>query len=85
KGLEAFSQTGTTRGIQAAHARKFIMILVALDAAQGPPDSSSQACVFIPLKGKLTGHGSVWVNSNWRVPFRFIGTDTELVDCQDCH
>ncbi|UNF29972.1 type II toxin-antitoxin system RelE/ParE family toxin [Bartonella krasnovii] len=25
------------------------------------------------------------VNENWRVTFRFIGTDVELVDYQDYH
>ncbi|WP_281432583.1 hypothetical protein [Bartonella koehlerae] len=25
--------------------------------------------------------GFIWVNSNWRVTFRFIGTDMGLVDC----
>ncbi|WP_375621820.1 type II toxin-antitoxin system RelE/ParE family toxin [Bartonella sp. AA97HXZ] len=38
-----------------------------------------------PLKGELTGYYSIWVNGNWRVTFRFIGTDVELVDYQDYH
>ncbi|MGH8190995.1 MAG: type II toxin-antitoxin system RelE/ParE family toxin [Rhodanobacteraceae bacterium] len=38
-----------------------------------------------PLKGTLKGHWSVWVNGNWRVTFRFVGADVELVDCQDYH
>jgi proteic killer suppression protein len=25
------------------------------------------------------------VNANWRVTFRFVGTDVELVDYQDYH
>ncbi|MHB8386994.1 hypothetical protein [Metallibacterium sp.] len=27
----------------------------------------------------------MWVNGNWRVTFRFVGTDVELVDYQDYH
>ena len=38
-----------------------------------------------PLKGSLTGQCSIWVNGNWRVPFRFIDSDVELVDYQDYH
>jgi len=37
------------------------------------------------LKGDLKGHWSVWVNGNWRVTFRFIDTDVELVDYLDYH
>lgn len=36
-------------------------------------------------KGDLAGHWSIWVNGNWRVTFRFIGADVELVDYQDYH
>lgn len=28
-------------------------------------------------------HWSVWVNGNWRLTFRFVGKDAELVDYQD--
>lgn len=38
-----------------------------------------------PLKGELTGFWSVSVSGNWRVIFRFIGTDVELVDYLDYH
>lgn len=38
------------------------------------------------LKGKaLQGHFSVWVNGNWRLTFRFDGSDAILVDYQDYH
>lgn len=35
KGLEAFHNTGTTRGIQAAHAKKLRNILGLLDVRRG--------------------------------------------------
>ncbi len=38
-----------------------------------------------PLKGEMKGHWSIWVNGNWRVTFRFVGADVELVDYQDYH
>ncbi len=37
------------------------------------------------LSGALEGHWSVRVNGNWRLTFRFDGTDAELVDYQDYH
>ena len=86
KGLEAFYRTGTVKGIQPAHARKLEMILAALDMATEPEDLSLSALRLHPLKkGDLKGHWSVWVNGNWRVTFRFVGADIELVDYQDYH
>ena len=38
-----------------------------------------------PLKGELAGHWSVSVTGNWRMTFRFAGTDAEVVDYQDYH
>lgn len=38
-----------------------------------------------PLKGGLAGHWAVTVNGNWRLTFRFVSADAELVDYQDYH
>ncbi|MBV6416855.1 MAG: Endoribonuclease HigB [Steroidobacteraceae bacterium] len=38
-----------------------------------------------PLKGALAQHWAVWVDENWRLTFRFEGTDAVLVDYQDYH
>lgn len=85
KGLERFYRTGSTRGIQAAHARKVGRILGALDVAAGPEDLNFPTFRLHPLKGKLKGYWFVWVNGNWRVTFRFVGTDVEQVDYVDYH
>lgn len=85
KGLEVFYRTGSMRGIQAAHANKLSRILGLLDVAQGPKDMNLPSFRLHPLKGELAGHWSVWVNGNWRVTFRFVGADAELVDYQDYH
>ncbi len=37
------------------------------------------------LKGDLAGYWSVRVSGNWRLTFRFVGEDVELVDYQDYH
>ncbi|KGD94326.1 type II toxin-antitoxin system RelE/ParE family toxin [Rhizobium sp. YS-1r] len=85
KGLEAFYHSGTTKGIQAAHAAKLGRILGLLDAAAGPADLNLPGFKLHPLKGDLKGQWSIWVNGNWRVTFRFVGVDIELVDYQDYH
>jgi proteic killer suppression protein len=73
------------KGIQPAHARKLEMILTLLDAARAPKSMDVPAFYLHLLKGDLKGYWSVWVNGNWRVTFRFIGTDVKLVDYQDYH
>lgn len=71
--------------MQAAHAAKLRIILTALDGAEGPGQLNLPAFKLHPLKGRLQGHWSIWVNGNWRVTFRFLGQDVELVDYQDYH
>ena len=84
-GLEALYRTDSARGVQAAHANKLRRILGLLDVAVGPPDMDVPGFKLHSLKGDLRGHWSVWVNGNWRVTFRFVGADVELVDYQDHH
>lgn len=38
-----------------------------------------------PLKGDLRGCWAIAVNGNWRLTFRFVGADVELLDYQDYH
>ena len=85
KGLETFYRTGSTRGIQAAHAQKLETILAMLDTASGSSDLNQPGLRLHQLKGKLKDHWSVWVNGNWRVTFRFVGANIELVDYLDYH
>ncbi len=80
KGLELLYREGSTRGVQAAHAAKLLRILSVLDVASGPEDLAIPSFRTHLLKGDLAGHWSIWVNGNWRVTFRFIETDVELVD-----
>jgi proteic killer suppression protein len=56
-------------------------ILAALDAAGAPDELALPSYRLHPLKG----YWSIWVNGDWRVTFRFVGTDVELVDYQDYH
>ena len=85
KGLRLLYESGSDRGVNADHVRKLLNILAALDVAEGPDELSLPAYRLHPLKRELKGHWSIWVNGNWRVTFRFIGKDVELVDYQDDH
>lgn len=85
KGLETMYRTASLRGVQVAHADRLRRILSALDAASSPAELNHPGYRLHPLKGELKGHWSVWVNGNWRVTFRFAGTDVELVDYHDYH
>jgi toxin HigB-1 len=85
KGLEGLYRHGSTKGVQAAHVDKLRRILSALDVAMSPDDLTIPSFRTHPLKGKLAGHWSIWVNGNWRVTFRFVEQDAEFVDYQDYH
>ncbi|WP_107331536.1 type II toxin-antitoxin system RelE/ParE family toxin [Metapseudomonas otitidis] len=85
KGLRQFYETGSTRGIQAAHAARLKRQLQLLDRAKMPGDMDLPGWGFHPLKGKLAGFYAVSVNGNWRLIFRFVGTDAELIDYLDYH
>ncbi len=85
KGLRRFFERGDTSGIQAAHAAKLQRILGLLDVAAAPEDLSLPGFRLHALKGDLKGHWSVTVSGNWRVTFRFVGVNVELMDYQDYH
>ena len=85
KGLERFFREGTKAGIQAAHASRLRLQLLALDQAVRPEDLSAPAWKLHPLKGDMKGHWAVTVNGNWRMVFAFDGTDAVLVDYRDYH
>lgn len=85
KGLRRFFECGDASGIQPAHAGKLRRVLGLLDVAATPEDLSLPGFRLHPLKGDLKGHCSVTVSGNWRVTFRFVGVNVELVDYQDYH
>lgn len=85
KGLELLFHTGSTRGVRADHSAKLRRILSVLDVAAVPADVDLPGYRLHPLKGELLGYWSIAVNGNWRITFRFIGSDVELVDYVDYH
>ena len=85
KGLEKFFKTGSKSGIQAAHENRLRAQLAKLESAKSPQDMSLPAWQLHPLKGTLKGYWAVSVSGNWRLTFRFVGQDAEVVDYQDYH
>jgi proteic killer suppression protein len=85
KGLRIFYETGSTRGIRSDHAKRLARMLPFMDRAVGPDDLDLPGWRLHPLKGELVGYWSLTVSGNWRVIFRFIGSDIELVDYLDYH
>jgi proteic killer suppression protein len=85
KGLEAYFRRGTKAGIQPHHATKLRLQLTALDAATRPDDLAAPGWRLHPLTGDFKGFFSITVNGNWRVIFRFVENDVELVDYLDYH
>ncbi|MFZ5492376.1 MAG: type II toxin-antitoxin system RelE/ParE family toxin [Pseudomonadota bacterium] len=85
KGLEEFFNSGTPRGIQAAHAKKLRMQLVALDTATVIEDMNIPGYRLHPLKGDRKGLWSITVNGNWRVTFEFTDGNAYIVNYEDYH
>ena len=85
KGLERFFVTGSAAGIQAIHSKKLRLILAQLDKAKTIGDMSAPSLRLHELKGTRKGFWSVTVQANWRVTFRFIDGDAEIVDYEDYH
>lgn len=85
KGLEHLYRSGSKQGVQAAHVPKLLRILSMLDVATSPADLAIPGFRTHPLTADLADHWSIWVNGNWRVTFRFVDGDVELVNYQDYH
>lgn len=85
KGLERFYRTGSKSGIQAKHAKRLRLILSNLDQAEDPEDMALPGLALHVLKGSRRGTWAVQISGNWRVTFRFMGRDVELVSYEDYH
>ena len=85
KGLEQFFLTGTTAGIQSQHAARLRLILARLHASTSPQDMRLPGLELHELKGRRKGTWAVKVSGNWRVTFRFEGTDVTGVTYEDYH
>jgi proteic killer suppression protein len=85
KGLQRFFETGSKAGIRPDHASKLQRQLAVLDNAVGMDDIPASWQPHALKGGELEGHHSIWVSGNWRLSFRFDGTDVHLLDYLDYH
>lgn len=85
KGLAKFFASGSTAGIQAAHAKRLRLILGRLNAALLVKDMDLPGLRLHELTGNRKGTWSVTVSGNWRVTFRFEGGEAEVVNYEDYH
>lgn len=85
KGLERFYESGTTRGIQAHHAKRLRMQLAALDTALCIEDMNIPGYRLHSLKGDRKGLWSITVNGNWRITFEFVDGNAYIVNYEDYH
>ena len=85
KGLERFFATGSKAGIQPKDADRLRLLLTVLNSAIVPMDMGLPGLDLHPLTGSLAGFWSVKVSGNYRVIFRFLGTDQVDVNYLDYH
>ena len=85
KGLEAFFLTGSHAGIQPMHPKRLREMLATLNAATIPADLARPSWRLHGLSGDRAGFLAMTVQANWRLTFRFVGTDVELLDYVDYH
>jgi proteic killer suppression protein len=85
KGLEKFYESGSTRGIQANHAKKLRMQLTALDTAQFIDDMDIPGYRLHQLTGDRKGIWTITVNANWRLTFEFEEGNVYILNYEDYH
>ena len=84
RGLKRLYEGGR-QGVNAQHAERLEEILGVLDVAESPSDVDIAGWRLHPLKGDRKGEWSVKVSGNWRVTFRFDGSDVTDVNYEDYH
>jgi len=85
RGLKRLHERGERSGIRPDLADTVQEILTVLDAAKSPYALGLPAYRLHRLKGDLKGLWSVTVRANWRIVFRFEGTDAFEVELIDYH
>ena len=85
KGLEKYFLAGSAAGVQAIHGKRLRLILAQLDKAKTIDDMDIPTLHLHELKGARKGIWSVTVQANWRVTFRFVDGDAEVVNYEDYH
>lgn len=85
RGLQRLYERGDSSGIRPDLAEKVERIVTVLDAAETPRALDLPGFRLHALKGDLKGFWAVTVRANWRIIFRFQGTDAFDVELIDYH
>jgi len=85
RGLRRLFEDDDHRGVNPDHADRLRRILARLQRAREPADMDLPGLRLHPLVGTRSGFWAVIVRANWRVIFRFDGTDVTDVDYLDYH
>lgn len=85
KGLCRLYETGSTSGVQNAHAKRLRLQLAALDSANTIDDMDIPGFGLHPLKGKFRGRWAISVSGNWRLTFEFRDGNVYVLDYEDYH
>lgn len=85
RGLRRFHERGDRSLLPSAQLARIERILDRLDEATGPEMMRIPGWRLHRLRGDLREFWSVRVSGNWRIIFRFEGTDVVDVDLIDYH
>ena len=85
RGLKRLYERGDRSGIRPDLVDTVQEIVTVLDGAVTPQALNLPGYRLHPLKGDLQGFWSVTVRANWRIVFRFEGTDAFDVELIDYH
>ena len=85
RGLKRLFEDDDRRGLDSKLVEKIARVLARLNQASRPEHLNLPGWRLHPLKGYLAGFWSVTVSANWRIVFRFEGTDVTDVDLVDYH
>jgi len=85
RGLKRLYERDNRSGIRPDLIDTVAEILARLDEADTPQAMNLPGYRLHPLKGDLKGFWAVTVRANWRIVFRFQGTDALDVELTDYH
>jgi proteic killer suppression protein len=85
RGLKRLYERGDRGQVGADMLDKIENILALLDRADGPDAMDLPTFRLHPLRGDLAGFWAVTVRANWRIIWRFAGSDAVDVDLVDYH
>jgi len=85
KGLRLYYETGSKQGIQAKHANRLRMQLVALDTAMEVSDLDIPGYTLHSMKGNRKGIWAISVSGKWRLTFEFRDGHVYLLEYEDYH